>query len=180
MSAHSHAEPDHGHAHGHEHGHGHGHGHAHDGHGHDGHAHAKKAAVADDCSNCAAHRPRTAAETARWGWLSGLIPILACALCPVCLSLYATILSAFGVGFAITEGQHAVLLFVAVAAAILAGGFRARVTRRFGPLGLTTLGCMLLIFADVLHENRPLSLVGIAMLVASMIWDRRAAKQPRH
>ena len=48
------------------------------------------------------------------------------------------------------------------------------------PLGLTALGCVLLIFADVLHENRPLSLVGIAMLIASMVWDRRASKQPRH
>jgi hypothetical protein len=138
-------------------------------------------AAADDCSSCVAHRPRAPIDrTARWGWLSGIVPILACALCPVCLSAYATILSAFGVGFALSEGQHAILLIVAVVAALASGAWRARMTRRFGPLGLTALGCTLLIFADLLHENRPLSLIGIALLIASMIWDRRASKQPRH
>jgi hypothetical protein len=151
-------------------------------HSHADHDHGPiAAAAADDCGNCAAHRPRAPVDkSGRWGWLSGIIPILACALCPVCLSAYATILSAFGVGFALSEGQHAILLFMAVAAALLAGGWRARMTRRFGPLGLTAVGCALLIFADVLHENRALSLCGIALLVSSMIWDRRAAKQPRH
>jgi hypothetical protein len=163
MGSHSHADHDH-HPHPHP---------AHPAHG--------AAAAVDDCGNCAAHRPRAPVDrTGRWGWLSGLIPILACALCPVCLSAYATILSAFGVGFALSEGQHAVLLIVAVVAALAAGAWRARVTRRFGPLGLTAFGCVLLLLADVLHENRALSLVGIALLVGSMIWDRRAAKQPRH
>src|SRR5438477_9553043 len=101
MSAHSHADHDHGP------------GHPHEAHApHEGHDHEPKAAAVDDCSNCAAHRPRPAGEAARWGWLSGLVPILACAVCPVCLSAYATILSAFGVGFAISEGQHAILLIV--------------------------------------------------------------------
>lgn len=168
MGAHSHAEHDHHHPHGSEHD--------------SAHAHeSKKGAADDDCSNCAAHRPRAPVDrSGRWGWLAGIIPILACALCPVCLSAYATILSVFGVGFALSEGQHAVLLIVAVVAALASGAWRARVTRRFGPLGLTALGCTLLIFADVLHENRPLSLIGIAMLIASMVWDRRASKQPRH
>jgi uncharacterized membrane protein (UPF0136 family) len=162
MGSHSHAEHEHPHQHPH------------------GEAHAA-VAVQGDCGSCAAHRPRVPVDrTGRWGWLAGIVPILACALCPVCLSAYATILSVFGVGFAISEGQHAILLIVAVVAALASGAWRARVTRRFGPLGLTALGCLLLIFADVLHENRPLSLFGIALLIASMVWDRRAAKQPRH
>ena len=167
MGSHAHADHHHGPSATHDHAHDHAKA---DSHKHEG-----------DCGNCVAHRARPpASRTGRWGFLAGIVPILACALCPVCLSAYATILSAFGVGFALTEGQHAILLFVAVAAALLAGGFRARMTRRFGPLGLTAVGCVLLIFADVLHENRALSLVGIALLVASMIWDRWAARQPRH
>jgi hypothetical protein len=111
------------------------------------------------------------------GWLSGLAPILACAICPVCLSAYATILSALGVGFALTEGQHTVLLLVAVVAALGAGAWRARVTRRLGPLAVAALGCALLIFAELLHESRPLAIAGMVALVASMIWDRRASRR---
>jgi hypothetical protein len=106
-------------------------------------------------------------------FLSGLAPILACALCPVCLSAYATILSALGVGFALSEGQHRVLLLLAVAMALGAGIWRARVTRRYGPLGTATLGCALLLFADFVHENRVLSAAGMILLVVAMIWDRR-------
>lgn len=161
MGSHSHADHDHAPNHAVEHG-------------------PKRAAVADDCSSCAAHRPRPPVDgTSKWGLLSGIAPILACALCPLCLSAYATVLSAFGVGFALTEAEHKVLLLVAAAAAVLAAGWRTRVTGRYGPLGVTVLGCALLVLGDVMNENKALSMGGIVLLVAAMIWDRRAAKRAR-
>lgn len=154
--------------------------HANHAHHDEGQHHAKDSppAARPHACDCTGHRiaekPRTASQ---WGWLSNLVPILACALCPVCLSAYATILSALGVGFALTEGQHALLLGIAVAAALLAGIWRARMTRRYEPLGICMLGCAMLVFADILHENRALAIVGIILLVIAMLWDKRSGKK---
>lgn len=111
--------------------------------------------------------------------LSAILPILACALCPVCLSAYATILSALGVGLAITEGQHAILLGVAVVLALVSGVWRARLTRYYGPLATTAAGCALLILGDLLKENRPITFLGMGVLLVAMIWDRRATARRR-
>lgn len=150
--------------------------HSHADHDHD---HGPSAVKVEDPCDCAGHRAKAAVAGggAGIGWLSGVAPILACALCPVCLSAYATILPLLGVGFVLSEGQHQLFLIGAVVAAILAGSWRAKITRRFGPLGLTLSGCALLIFADLLHESRPLAVVGMVCLVAAMFWDRRAGKR---
>ena len=131
----------------HHHDHAHGHGEAgccshdpHDGHAHKaapivetarplqahGHAHA----TGGDPCDCVGHRMQARRSTGeKLSGLSAILPILACAVCPVCLSAYATILSALGVGLAITEGQHAILLGVAVVLALASGLWRARITR---------------------------------------------------
>lgn len=149
-------------------------------HADDKHAVAEAAAKCD----CVAHRHVTATTTTTattpskgLGWLSGLLPILACALCPLCLSAYATLLSALGVGFALSEGQHRILLLGAVVAALISGGWRAYMTRRYGPLALSVLGCAALLFADFLHESRALSLLGMLFLVAAMLWDRWSVRR---
>ncbi len=130
--------------------------------------------------DCAGHRLAQAqgaggsAAVGHVGWLSSLAPILACALCPVCLSAYATILSALGVGVgvALSAQQHALLVSLAVALALGAGLWRARVTRRYHTLALTGLGCTLLLIGEYAGDNRLLIGVGMALLLGSMLADR--------
>lgn len=134
---------------------------------------------AHDC-DCAGHRLAQAhgaggpAAVGHVGWLSSLAPILACALCPVCLSAYATILSALGVGvgIALSARQHALLVSTAVALALGAGLWRARVTRRYHTLALTTVGCTLLLIGEYAGDNRLLIGLGMTLLVGSMVADR--------
>ena len=175
-STHDACGPDHDHAHGHDHSHGH----APSKTPTQPSAAAAAPVVADDPCDCAGHRLAAQAQTAgtgaagHVGWLSSIAPVLACALCPVCLSAYAAILSAFGVGvgFAISDRQHAILLVIAVVLALSAAVWRARITRHYSMLALTVVGCVLLLLGENLGDNRILIGLGMALLVGSMILDR--------
>ena len=51
--------------------------------------------------------------------------MLACAICPACLSLYAKVFATLGVGFALTETHHALLLAIAVGVSLLFSAARS-------------------------------------------------------
>lgn len=177
---HDHGHDHHGHDHhGHDH-HGHDH-HGHDHHGHDhGHAHAgpaHAAAKGDDC-DCAGHRLKARnQEGGKATFLATLLPILACALCPVCISTYAAVLSALGVTLAFTEGQHALLLGIAVVAALGVALWKAQRSRRYVALGMTAAGCGFLVLSQLFNDNRALGLVGIAALIGSLVYERVQARR---
>ncbi|MFO0573534.1 MAG: hypothetical protein U1A78_06030 [Polyangia bacterium] len=167
---HDHHSPDH---HGPDH-HGPDH-HGHDHHGHDHHAHA---APSGDACDCAGHRLQARTKDGgKASLLATLLPILACALCPVCLSTYAAVLSALGVTLAFTEGQHAVLLAVAVVAALGVGIWKARRSGRYTALALTAAGCGLLVLSQVFNDNRVLGLLGIGALLGSLVYERVQARR---
>lgn len=122
--------------------------------------------------DCAGHRrQQQAAARPDHGVWATLLPLVACAFCPACLSLWATILSALGVGFALSESQHRVALLVAVGVALGAGLWRARITQRLAPLGLSALGCALLLLHEFWLERGPLLVCAIALLLASTVLD---------
>lgn len=180
------SDPTHNHDHGHDH-HGHDH-HGHDHHGHDhGHDHhghgpaqggpAHAAADGDAC-DCAGHRLKARnQEGGKATFLATLLPILACALCPVCISTYAAVLSALGVTLAFTEGQHAFLLGIAVVAALGVALWKAQRSRRYVALGLTAAGCGFLVLSQLFNDNKALGLVGIAALIGSLVYERVQARR---
>jgi hypothetical protein len=167
--------------HSHDH-HGHDH-HSHDHHGHDHHGHgaphqAGPAAASAHACDCTGHRLQARAKDgSKASFLATLLPILACALCPVCISTYAAVLSALGVTLAFTEGQHAVLLAVAVVAALGVGIWKARRSGQYGALALTATGCGLLVLSQVFNDNRVLGLFGIAALLGSLVFERVQARR---
>jgi hypothetical protein len=144
-----------------------------------------------DC-DCAAHRPRVrlaaplpdtappdpaaapaqvASEPivppderlARWaGWL----PILACLVCPACMSTYAKLLAMFGVGFGITEAQHDVLLALAIATSIAVSAWRSWRSGRAWPITVALVGSALLVLG---HVHAPLHLLEYAGLVVILV-----------
>ncbi|MBX3226969.1 MAG: hypothetical protein KIT84_40975 [Labilithrix sp.] len=104
------------------------------------------------------------------------MPILACALCPGCIATYAKVLSALGIGVALSETQHLWLLLGCIAFSLGFGVRELRVTRRYGPLLLTTSGCAVFLVVHAFGEDvglAGLSWLGVALLVAGAVWGHR-------
>ncbi|ADO70923.1 MerC family mercury resistance protein [Stigmatella aurantiaca] len=129
-----------------------------------------------DVCDCAHHRRASSCSPLeeRGGRWAVLVPLLACAVCPACLSTYAKVLSFLGVGFLLTESAHQGILVVAVAISIGMGGWKAWRLRRGGPFAATVVGCALLILGHALDENAVMSWGGVAVLLGGAMWERRA------
>jgi len=122
-----------------------------------------------ECGHCEA--PAASPGRGRSGWAT-LAPVLACLVCPACLSTWAKLLAFAGVGLALSEGQHLVLLLAACAVALV---FTVRATLRGGSrwaLAGTAAGVVLLMVAHVSGDAAPLEWVGMALLVLSGFADR--------
>lgn len=111
------------------------------------------------------------------GAWSSILPLVACAFCPVCLSTYAKLGSALGAGAALGEGVHTALLGFALALSLGVSAWRWWVTRRTGPLVLTLFGVSVL-GAGHVAETVVLEWTGIAAMIASGLWERMQRDQP--
>lgn len=117
--------------------------------------------MSDAC--CGGHAARHHHRRSRLAWLGYFAPVLACAFCPACLTLYASLLSAVGVGIAFTEAEHHALLGVAVALCIVVAAWRSRRERTVVPLAVGGLGCTILVLGHI-GERAWLEWSGIAVL----------------
>lgn len=135
----------------------------------------RKKAPHDHGSGCCGghhHHPRTNHE--RSSLLGSILPILACALCPTCIGVWAQVLSFAGLGIVITEAQHHVLLVIAIVVALATSGYRFVRTRVLGPFGLTIVGCACLAASHFFaEENHLLSWLSIAVILGASLWQRR-------
>jgi hypothetical protein len=80
--------------------------------------------------------------------------VLACAVCPACLTTYAKLFSVLGVGFGLSEFHHLMLLVVAIRASIGVRAWRSWRTRRRWPIAIALTGSALVAtghFAGDLH-----------------------------
>lgn len=101
--------------------------------------------------DCAAHRS-VKPTTPNGGLWSALLPVLACAVCPACLTTYAKLFSVLGVGVGLSELQHLALLGVAITASIAVSSWRSWRTRRVWPIAIALTGSALVAtghFADI-------------------------------
>jgi len=112
-------------------------------------------------------------------WLSTLAPILACAVCPACVTTYAKVLSLVGLGFALSETQHVALLVFAIAISLGLSGRRSWIERRIWPIAVSFVGCALLVLGHVLGEVHVLEWSGVAVLLVGGLAERRLAARSR-
>ena len=124
------------------------------------------------CGHDHAHR----AEPRVSGTWAALAPVLACAVCPACVSTYAKLFATAGVGAALSERQHLVLLVVAVAVSIAVSAYRTWRTQRVWPLMVALGGCGLLVAGHLLSAAW-LEWCGMATLVVGGLLERRAARR---
>jgi hypothetical protein len=114
--------------------------------------------------DCEHHQPRVKPDSERAGWVASLLPVLACAVCPACLSAYAKVLSAVGVGLVLTETQHAVIMTVAVASSVGVSGWRSWRARRAWPFLVSLTGAALVV-AGHLVEVGAVEWAGVLVLL---------------
>lgn len=125
--------------------------------------------------DCAAHRVQAKSSAGLW---SSLLPALACAVCPACLTAYAKVLSLFGVGFGLSEAQHLGLLIGAIGISVAVSARRAWQTKRVWPLMVACGGVTLLALGHVvLHE---LEWVGAVVLLGGAVAEQRAIRRARN
>src|SRR5579883_2870155 len=116
-----------------------------------GHEVSSGAAHAHEACNCG-HHHTSRTERGLAGTWAALGPVLACAACPACVSTYAKVLATVGVGAALSERQHLVLLAVAVAASIAVSAYRTWRSLRAWPLVVALVGCGSLVTGHLLSD----------------------------
>lgn len=111
------------------------------------------------------------------GWLSLLVPAIACAICPACLGVWAPLLTTLGVGIVLTEGQHGTLLVLAVALSIGLAAIRVNRGGALAPFSMTATGGAILIAGHWLQESRWLSLLAVSFLVGGSLFARHSNRR---
>ena len=92
------------------------------------------------------------------------------------MSTYAKVFATVGVGAALSERQHLVLLAVAVAASIAVSAYRTWRTQRAWPLLVALGGCGLLVAGHLLSAAW-LEWSGMGTLVVGGLLEQRAARR---
>lgn len=94
-----------------------------------------------------------------------MLPVLACAVCPACLTTYAKLFSVLGVGVGLSEWHHQVLLAVAIGASLGLSAWRTWRTRRAWPISVAIVGVGLVLVGHLGDDLHTLEWVGVLVLL---------------
>ena len=115
--------------------------------------------------DCAGHRALSTRAPGSGLWAS-LLPVLACAVCPACLTTYAKILAVFGVGFGLSELEHLVLLVLAVGTSVAVSAWRTVRSGRAWPLVFALSGSALVVLGHVVGDLHVVEWTGVLVMLA--------------
>ena len=128
--------------------------------------------------DCAGHRHQSSAPSQAGAW-SALLPVLACAVCPACLTTYAKLFSVLGVGFGLSEITHLFLLVVAISASIGVSAWRSWRTRRVWPIATALTGSLLVLIGHVAGDLHVVEWAGVLTLLAGGLTEHfRLRRRP--
>lgn len=99
-----------------------------------------------------------------------VLPLVKCALCPLCLGLLGPAVAGTGLGFLEDERWHGAAFVLAAVGAGVILGLARRHHRQPGPLALGALA-VLVALAGHLSELGPLEVAGYAALMAAGLWN---------
>jgi hypothetical protein len=120
--------------------------------------------------DCAAHRTsgRVPSNSGIW---SAILPALACATCPACVTTYAKLLSVLGVGLGLSEFHHFLLLAVAIGASISVSAWRSWRTHRAWPIAAALVGSCLVTVGHFAGDLHGLEWAGILTLLSAGLFE---------
>jgi hypothetical protein len=101
------------------------------------------------------------------------VPVLACAVCPACLTTYAKLFSVLGVGFGLSEFHHLMLLVVAISASIGVSAWRSWRTRRRWPIAIALTGSALVATGHFAGDLHYVEWAGVLVLLVGGLVGRR-------
>lgn len=108
-----------------------------------------------------------------------MLPVLACAVCPACVTAYAKVLSLVGLGFGLSETQHVILLVLALTCSLAVSAWRSWRSRRWWPIATAIVGAALVTVGHV-SDSHMLEWLGVLVLLVGGLVEhfrlRRAAQ----
>ncbi|MBA2627994.1 MAG: MerC family mercury resistance protein [Gemmatimonadales bacterium] len=107
-----------------------------------------------------------------------VLAILAKFTCALCLTAYAGVLSALGVGFVASERGLVVLTVIFLAVGLLSLGWSARRHHRSIPLVVGTIGTVLVLLGRRDAGTPTLLYAGSAVMMIASLWNLWAARRP--
>ena len=135
--------------------------------------------------DCAAHRAVASSlseDPARAAYVSLpslFLPLVACAFCPACVTLWAPLLASLGLGFALPGAVHPAGIARAVLVAVTPAVLRARRAKAWLPLLFVAAGAVLFLATHVFGAGRAVELLGAISLVVGSALERRASSASR-
>jgi hypothetical protein len=109
------------------------------------------------------------------------LPLVPSATCPACLTAYAGVLSAVGLGFLLNERVLAPLIVVFLIIGVVSVAWSTRSHRRAGPLVGTLLGSAAVIMGRVAGHDHILLYSGVVVLIGASLWNlwlKRRQQEP--
>jgi len=100
-----------------------------------------------------------------------LLPLLPSATCPACLSAYAGLLSAVGLGILLNERVLAPLIVVFLIIGVVSVAWSTCSHRRAGPLVATLLGSAAVIMGRVVGHVHTLLYAGVVTVIGASVWN---------
>ena len=97
--------------------------------------------------------------------------MLPAASCPACLTAYAGVLSAVGLGFLLTDQVLKPLIIIFLLIGIAGVGFSTLSHRRPGPLVFTLIGSAAVAIGRLFWSAPPVLYAGVALLIGASLWN---------
>jgi hypothetical protein len=131
--------------------------------------------------DCAAHRAIASGRSqrlARSAYVSFsplLLPVVACAFCPAC----PTLLASLGPGLALPDAVHPAGIAIAVLVAVTPAVLRARRAMVWPPLLFVVAGAAVFLATHFPRAGRTVELLGAISLIVGSVLERRASSASR-
>lgn len=109
-----------------------------------------------------------------------LLPILKCALCPACLSIFGSVFAGARLGFVDGESWHVWVVGAALLADVVILTASMRHHGRRGPLAVCALGALLALGGHIVDAGTAVEYTGFALLLATGIWNVVLLRGHRH
>ncbi|TAM83679.1 MAG: MerC domain-containing protein [Acidobacteria bacterium] len=97
--------------------------------------------------------------------------LLPSATCPACLTAYAGLLSAIGLGFLFNKRVLAPLIGIFLAIGIISVAWSMRTHRRLGLLVMTVVGSAIVVAGRLVWNIPAVLYAGVALLVGASVWN---------
>jgi hypothetical protein len=106
-----------------------------------------------------------------------VLPILKCAVCPACLSIFGSVFAGARLGFVESERWHGVIILVALVADFGILWASTRHHARYGPLALCVAGAAIAVVGHLFSEL--VEYAGFALLLGAGLWNLALLRRHR-